>query len=135
MSSVTLHLCCKGPLCNSVFVPVLSVQQKQQLDAVAYSSRFAVALFFSPDVVFSFPWAARYVTDSSCIRYITVDSRKRNAGLFFFIFLLSPFYFISSNSETHHTVLWDVPTLGECCTQREEQILLNVTKVLQYITK
>uniref|UniRef100_A0A3Q1IUD0 Amine oxidase domain-containing protein n=1 Tax=Anabas testudineus TaxID=64144 RepID=A0A3Q1IUD0_ANATE len=59
--------------------PLLSVQQKQQLDAVAYSSRFAVALFFSPDVVFSFPWAARYVTDSSCIRYITVDSRKRNA--------------------------------------------------------
>lgn len=77
----------KEPVCNCscvcVFVPVLSVQQKQQLDGVLYSSRFAVALFFSPDVVFSFPWAARYVSDSSCIRYITVDSRKRNAGLLF----------------------------------------------------
>lgn len=60
---------------------MLSVQQKQQLDGVVYSSRFAVALFFPPDVVFSFPWAARYVTDNPCIRYIAADSRKRNAGL------------------------------------------------------
>lgn len=58
---------------------LLSVQQKQQLDGVVYSSRFAVALFFPPDVVFSFPWAARYVTDNPCIRYIAADSRKRNA--------------------------------------------------------
>lgn len=60
---------------------LLSVQQRQQLEAVEYSSRFAVALFFAPDVVFSFPWAARYVTDSSCIRYIAADSRKRNADV------------------------------------------------------
>ncbi|XP_040922639.1 renalase [Toxotes jaculatrix] len=58
---------------------LLSVQQRQKLDGVEYSSRFAVALFFSPDVVLSFPWAARYVTDSPCIRYIAVDSRKRKA--------------------------------------------------------
>lgn len=58
---------------------MLSVQQRQQLDEVVYSSRFAVALFFSPDVVFSFSWAARYVTNNSCIRYIAADSRKRNA--------------------------------------------------------
>ncbi|XP_044034905.1 renalase isoform X1 [Siniperca chuatsi] len=58
---------------------MLSVQQKQQLDGVVYSSRFAVALFFPPDVVFSFPWAARYVPDNPCIRYIAADSRKRNA--------------------------------------------------------
>ncbi|XP_062234439.1 renalase [Platichthys flesus] len=57
---------------------LLSVQQRHQLDEVVYSSRFAAALFFAPDVVFSFPWAARYVTDNSCIRYIAVDSRKRN---------------------------------------------------------
>ncbi|XP_015256723.1 PREDICTED: renalase [Cyprinodon variegatus] len=57
---------------------LLSVQQREQLEAVRYSSRFAVGLFFSPDVVFSFPWGARYVTDSSCIRYIAVDNKKRN---------------------------------------------------------
>lgn len=60
---------------------MLSVQQKQQLDGAVYSSRFAVALFFAPDVVFSFPWTARYVTDNRCVRYIAADSRKRNAGL------------------------------------------------------
>ncbi|XP_027132878.1 renalase isoform X2 [Larimichthys crocea] len=58
---------------------MLSVQQKQQLNRVVYSSRFAVALFFPPDVVFSFPWAARYVTDNPCICYVAADSCKRNA--------------------------------------------------------
>uniref|UniRef100_A0A3P8SM33 Renalase, FAD-dependent amine oxidase n=1 Tax=Amphiprion percula TaxID=161767 RepID=A0A3P8SM33_AMPPE len=57
---------------------LLSVHQKQQLDGVVYSSRFAVALFFSPDDVFSFSWGARYVSDSRCICYIAADSRKRN---------------------------------------------------------
>ncbi|KAI3365040.1 hypothetical protein L3Q82_010095 [Scortum barcoo] len=60
-------------------VQMLSVQQKQQLDGVVYSSRFAIALFFPPDVIFSFPWAARYVTNNHCIRYIAADSHKRNA--------------------------------------------------------
>lgn len=60
---------------------MLSVQQKQQLAQVVYSSRFAVALFFAPDVVFTFPWAARYVADNPYICYIAADSRKRNAGL------------------------------------------------------
>ncbi|XP_055360213.1 renalase isoform X3 [Betta splendens] len=59
---------------------VLSVQQKQNLERVVYSSRFAVALFYSPDVAFGFPWAARYVTHNSCIRYITVESRRRNTA-------------------------------------------------------
>ncbi|XP_031694639.1 renalase [Anarrhichthys ocellatus] len=58
---------------------MLSVHQKQQLEGVEYSSRFAVALFFPPDVVFTFPWAARYITDNPCVRYIAADSRKRNA--------------------------------------------------------
>ncbi|XP_047464367.1 renalase isoform X2 [Mugil cephalus] len=58
---------------------LLSVQQRHQLDTVLYSSRFAVALFYSPDVVFSFSWAAKYVNDSRCIRYIAVDNRKRHA--------------------------------------------------------
>nr|XP_019965928.1 PREDICTED: renalase isoform X1 [Paralichthys olivaceus] len=62
----------------SACLSVLSVQQRRQLDGVVYSSRFAVALFFPPDVVFSFPWAVRYVTNNSCICYIAVDDRKRN---------------------------------------------------------
>lgn len=58
---------------------MLSAAQKQQLDGVMYSSRFALALFFPPGVVFSFPWAARYVSNNPCICYIAADSRKRNA--------------------------------------------------------
>ncbi|XP_035468131.2 renalase [Scophthalmus maximus] len=58
---------------------LLSVQQRQQLDGVVYSSRFAVALFFSPDVVFNFSWSARYVSSNRCICYIAADGRKRNA--------------------------------------------------------
>lgn len=59
---------------------MLSVQQRQQLDGVRFSSRFALALFFSPGAVFSFGWAAKYVSDNACIRYIAVDNRKRGAG-------------------------------------------------------
>uniref|UniRef100_A0A3P9KJH5 Renalase, FAD-dependent amine oxidase n=1 Tax=Oryzias latipes TaxID=8090 RepID=A0A3P9KJH5_ORYLA len=58
---------------------LLSVQQRQQLDGVRFSSRFALALFFSPGAVFSFGWAAKYVSDNACIRYIAVDNRKRGA--------------------------------------------------------
>uniref|UniRef100_A0A673C9L0 Renalase, FAD-dependent amine oxidase n=1 Tax=Sphaeramia orbicularis TaxID=375764 RepID=A0A673C9L0_9TELE len=65
-------------LCN-LFI-FLSVQQRSHLDTVVYSSRFAVALFFSPDVVLNFPWAARYVSDNQCIRYIAVEPRKSNTG-------------------------------------------------------
>ncbi|KAM9831890.1 renalase [Neosynchiropus ocellatus] len=58
---------------------LLSVHQREQLDTVVYSSRFAVALFFSPDVDLKVPWSARYVTDNPVIRYIAVDDHKRNA--------------------------------------------------------
>ncbi|KAM9837186.1 renalase [Aulostomus maculatus] len=58
---------------------MLSVHQKQQLDAVVYSSRFALALFFPPDVDFTFPWGACYVSNNPCICYVAVDSRKRSA--------------------------------------------------------
>lgn len=74
-----LELVMSLSLCLSL--SVLSVHQRQQLDSVVYSSRFALALFFSPDVDFSFSWAARYVSNNHCIRYIAADSRKRNAGL------------------------------------------------------
>lgn len=60
---------------------LLSVQQRERLEGVVYSSRFAVALFFHPDVMFSFPWAARYVADNHCIRYIAADAHKRNADI------------------------------------------------------
>jgi len=61
---------------------MLSVQQRQQLEQVVYSSRFALALFFPPGADIGVSWAARYVSDSRCIRYIAVDDRKRGADTF-----------------------------------------------------
>ncbi|XP_037547238.1 renalase [Nematolebias whitei] len=60
---------------------LISDQQRQQLDCVRYSSRFALGLFFSPEVVFGFSWGAKYFMDSPCIRYIAVESRKRSADI------------------------------------------------------
>ncbi|KAL4240187.1 hypothetical protein ACF0H5_000981 [Mactra antiquata] len=50
---------------------------KSNLESVSYSSRFAVGLFYNPDVVLDIPWTAKYITDNSCIRFISVDNRKR----------------------------------------------------------
>ncbi|KAM9700117.1 renalase, partial [Menidia menidia] len=56
----------------------LSPQQRLQLEAVRFSSRFALALFFPPAADLCLPWVARYVSDS-ILRYVAVDNRKRGA--------------------------------------------------------
>lgn len=50
---------------------------KANLESVSYSSRFAVGLFYGPDVTLAIPWTAKYITDNPCIRFISVDNRKR----------------------------------------------------------
>jgi renalase len=47
------------------------------LQSVSYSARFAVGLFYEPGTKLDIPWSAKYVTDNQCIRYISVDDRKR----------------------------------------------------------
>lgn len=47
------------------------------LEAVSYSSRFAVGLFFSPNSSFDVAWGAKYITDNPCVRYVSIDNRKR----------------------------------------------------------
>ncbi|KAJ3608225.1 hypothetical protein NHX12_025275 [Muraenolepis orangiensis] len=56
---------------------VLGADQRQQLEEVSYSSRFALALFYPPDAPLSLPWAVRYVSANPCICYLAVDDRKR----------------------------------------------------------
>ncbi|XP_068455372.1 renalase isoform X2 [Clinocottus analis] len=55
--------------------PNLSVSQQQRLQDVVFSSRFAVALFFSPDAELSFLWTARYIKDQNLVFL------KHNAGV------------------------------------------------------
>ncbi|XP_063077429.1 renalase isoform X2 [Engraulis encrasicolus] len=57
---------------------LMASPQREQLEAVSYSSRYALGLFFAPQTNIAAPWAAKYVSDSPCIRFIAVDDRKRN---------------------------------------------------------
>ncbi|XP_078659916.1 renalase-like isoform X2 [Branchiostoma floridae x Branchiostoma belcheri] len=51
--------------------------QLSQLQQASYSSRYALALYFSPGTSLDVPWAAKYVTEDPCVRFLSVDSRKR----------------------------------------------------------
>ena len=61
---------------------------RPSLEEVKYSSRYALALYFSEETQIGFPWTAKYVKDNPCIRFVAVDSTKRGAGLL--ILMLPP---------------------------------------------
>ncbi|XP_035669580.1 renalase-like isoform X2 [Branchiostoma floridae] len=48
-----------------------------QLEKASYSSRYALALYFSSGTRLDMPWAAKYVNGDPCVRFLSVDSRKR----------------------------------------------------------
>lgn len=50
---------------------------RQALQSVSYSSRFAVGLFYKPGTILDIPWSAKYITDNPCIRFVSVDNKKR----------------------------------------------------------
>ncbi|XP_038678302.1 renalase isoform X2 [Scyliorhinus canicula] len=57
---------------------VISESQRQQLETATYSSRFALALFYEAGTQIGVPWAAKYIVDNPCIRFISIDNKKRN---------------------------------------------------------
>uniref|UniRef100_A0A3B1IQB6 Renalase, FAD-dependent amine oxidase n=1 Tax=Astyanax mexicanus TaxID=7994 RepID=A0A3B1IQB6_ASTMX len=57
---------------------LLKDSERQKLEAVSYSSRFALGLFYKAGVQISVPWAAKYISNNPCIRYIAIDDKKRN---------------------------------------------------------
>ncbi|NXJ85115.1 RNLS Renalase, partial [Trogon melanurus] len=59
-------------------VNLISESQKQQLESVSYSSRYALGLFYEAGTRIDVPWAAQYITDNPCIRFISIDNKKRN---------------------------------------------------------
>ncbi|NWZ22180.1 RNLS Renalase, partial [Asarcornis scutulata] len=59
-------------------VNIINERQKQQLEATNYSSRYALGLFYEAGVCIDVPWAAKYITDNPCIRFISIDNKKRN---------------------------------------------------------
>ncbi|KAB0381943.1 hypothetical protein FD755_003860, partial [Muntiacus reevesi] len=57
---------------------VISECQRQQLESVSYSSRYALGLFYEAGTKIDVPWAGRYITSNPCIRFISIDNKKRN---------------------------------------------------------
>ncbi|XP_041939454.1 renalase isoform X2 [Alosa sapidissima] len=57
---------------------LMAVPQREQLEAVSYSSRYALGLFYPPHTSIPVPWAAKYISGSPCIRFIAIDNKKRN---------------------------------------------------------
>ena len=55
---------------------------RPSLEEVQYSSRYALALYFSKDAEIKIPWTAKYVKDNPCIRFVCLDSVKRGKGLY-----------------------------------------------------
>ena len=51
--------------------------KRSSLETVQYSSRFALALYFDRGAKVNVPWACKYVVGNPCVRFISVDSRKR----------------------------------------------------------
>ncbi|XP_009697396.1 PREDICTED: renalase [Cariama cristata] len=63
---------------NFMACPVINESQKQQLESASYSSRYALGLFYEAGTWIDVPWAAQYITDNPCIRFISIDNKKRN---------------------------------------------------------
>ncbi|XP_067155587.1 renalase isoform X2 [Apteryx mantelli] len=59
-------------------VNIINESQKHQLESVSYSSRYALGLFYEASTQIDVPWAAQYITDNPCIRFISIDNKKRN---------------------------------------------------------
>nr|KAF6458586.1 renalase, FAD dependent amine oxidase [Rousettus aegyptiacus] len=66
-----LHL--QGDITN-----LISECQRQELESVSYSSRYALGLFYEAGVKIDVPWAGQYITSNPCIRFISIDNKKRN---------------------------------------------------------
>ncbi|XP_074447791.1 renalase isoform X4 [Larus michahellis] len=83
-------------------VNIINESQKQQLESVSYSSRYALGLFYEAGTRIDVPWAAQYITDNPCIRFISIDNKKRNI-----VRLLSKAWRTSRKADTSHLFLED----------------------------
>ncbi|XP_020656951.3 renalase isoform X1 [Pogona vitticeps] len=59
-------------------VNLINKSQRQQLESVSYSSRYALGLFYEAGTQIDVPWAAQYISNNPCIRFISIDNKKRN---------------------------------------------------------
>ncbi|CAM9227711.1 unnamed protein product, partial [Phaeothamnion confervicola] len=62
---------------------VLVGRHRRELEKVQYSSRYAMAAYYSGEAaaaataaVSALPWSAKYVASDDCLRYVSIESRK-----------------------------------------------------------
>ena len=61
----------------------IAVDTRTKLEAVAYSSRYALGLFYdsaTSSVIPHYDWSAKFVSDNDTIRYVSWDTAKRDCN-------------------------------------------------------
>ncbi|XP_030309161.1 renalase isoform X1 [Calypte anna] len=101
-------------------VNIINETQKQQLESVSYSSRYALGLFYEAGTRIEVPWAAQYITDNPCIRFISIDNKKRN--------IESPE--IGPSVVVHTTVMFGSKYLDSDPAEVQQLILSHLEQVL-----
>ncbi|XP_030343216.1 renalase isoform X2 [Strigops habroptila] len=122
----TAGVCSTSNLPLQRFVPsLINESQKQQLESVSYSSRYALGLFYEAGTRIDVPWAAQYITDNPCIRFISIDNKKRN--------IESPE--IGSSVVVHTTVTFGSKYLDSDLTEVQQLILSHLERILPSLPK
>ncbi|XP_065495118.1 renalase [Caloenas nicobarica] len=104
---------------------MINGSQKQQLESVSYSSRYALGLFYEAGTRIDVPWAAQYITDNPCIRFISIDNKKRN--------IESPE--IGPSVVVHTTVTFGSEHLDADPAEVQQLILHHLERVLPSLPK
>ncbi|XP_078079703.1 renalase isoform X2 [Mustelus asterias] len=104
---------------------LIGESQRQQLETASYSSRFALALFYEAGTQIDVPWAAKYIADNPCIRFISIDNKKRS--------LESPE--VGTSIVVHTTVQFGVENVQKDKEEVEPLILEQLQRVLPGLPK
>ncbi|XP_075279377.1 renalase isoform X2 [Opisthocomus hoazin] len=106
-------------------VNIINESQKQQLECVSYSSRYALGLFYEAGTQIDLPWAAQYITDNPCVRFISIDNKKRN--------IESPE--IGASIVVHTTVTFGSKHLDSDPAEVQQLILSHLERIVPSIPK
>ncbi|NXI42966.1 RNLS Renalase, partial [Galbula dea] len=106
-------------------VNIINESQKQQLESVSYSSRYALGLFYEAGTWIDVPWAAQYITDNPCIRFISIDNKKRN--------IESPE--IGPSVVVHTTVMFGREHLDSDPAEVQQLILSHLERIVPSLPK
>ncbi|XP_042647388.1 renalase isoform X2 [Tyto alba] len=106
-------------------VNIINESQKQQLESASYSSRYALVLFYEAGTQIDVPWAAQYITDNPCIRFISIDNKKRN--------IESPE--IGPSVVVHTTVMFGSKHLDSDPAEVQQLILSHLERIVPSLPK